>query len=105
MASKYKIKKEINMSSFDFLVNDPTDSKLRPIKINSELKSQAYAGFKEAIKRLNKDLGLSNKEFSDEVIEDIVTSLYNKRTVQDLSLENLLFHSFFEKDKLYYPTS
>ena len=64
-ADKYKLKKEICMSVLDFLVNDPTDSKLRPMKINSFFKSKEVEGFSDAIKRLNADLGLSNKQFSD----------------------------------------
>lgn len=39
MADRYKIKKEIDMGTFDFSVNDPMDSKDRPIKLNSFFKS------------------------------------------------------------------
>ena len=55
----------MSMNILDFLVNDPVDDKGRPIKINSFFKTKEAQGFSDAIKRVNRDLGESNKQFSD----------------------------------------
>jgi hypothetical protein len=52
------------MSTLDFIVNDPSDSKNRPYKINSFFKSKENQGFADSIKRLSRDLDLSSKQFS-----------------------------------------
>jgi hypothetical protein len=55
------------MATYDFSINDPTDGRDRPLKINSFFKRQECKGFNEAIRRLNRDLNLSNKDFLDEI--------------------------------------
>ena len=40
VAQKFKIKKNIDYTSFDFYLNDPTLSDERPIKMNSIFKSK-----------------------------------------------------------------
>lgn len=66
-ADKYKVKKEISMVNLDFIINEPIDSAGRPIRINSFFKgtSANSKGFYEEVKKLNRDLGLSNKAFSE----------------------------------------
>ena len=38
MGSNYRIKKEIDYTSFDFFLNDPSSSDQRPLKLNSQVK-------------------------------------------------------------------
>lgn len=56
------------MVNLDFMINEPVDYAGRPFRINTffkEANSQNSEGFYEAVKKLNRDLGLSNKSFRE----------------------------------------
>lgn len=39
VANRYRVKKSIDQTNFDFSLNDPATQDLRPIKLNTALKS------------------------------------------------------------------
>ena len=86
LAGTYRIKKEMSMNILDFMINDPTDTRGRPIKINSFFKKKGSEGFSDAIKRVQKDFGESNQQFSHEILEEVKLN----------SSEVIRFEKYFE---------
>lgn len=60
VATKYRIKKEVDYTFIDFFLNDPTSSDQRPLKLNSKFKSDVKHAAQ--LKRVNRYFGVHDSQ-------------------------------------------
>jgi hypothetical protein len=79
VANKYRIKKEVDYTFFDFFLNDPTTKDDRPIKLHSKCKSDHQSVIQH--KHLSRYFRIKEGEAKD---EDVI----EERDLDDNKLEN-----------------
>jgi hypothetical protein len=56
VASRFRIKKELDYTSIDFFINDPSTSDQRPIKLNTQM--QGNEDMVSQLKHINRYFGV-----------------------------------------------
>ena len=69
VATKYRIKKEVDYTFIDFFLNDPTSSDQRPLKLNSKFKSDVKQSTQ--LKKVNRYFGVHDSQNDNlDIIEE-----------------------------------
>lgn len=66
IASRFRIKKQVDYSVIDFFLNDPTTSDKRPIKINSKIKKDPL--LLHEVKKMSRYFNNKNNHYSSNEI-------------------------------------